>query len=296
MSATWEIKQSDGEYPAQLLEIKERLPETLFGVGDKEVLNTPCISVIGARRATPYGMTVAGMAGRVAAQCGITVVSGGACGCDYAASRSALDAGGRTIIVSGCGADMIYPRSSQDIFHDAVRSGGAVISLRPWGKTPRRYAFIQRNAVIATLSKVLFVTEAGVKSGTMSTAEVATELGREVYAVPGSIFSPNSAGTNQLIADGASIITSEMDLEVRISLDYDRLRLISENGSRKTTRLVSALIASPMRPDELATLLGEPLLTLIKTLSEYETQGVVERLPDGRYSASETTYRTYCKR
>lgn len=296
MGARWEVARGEEGYPEGVLELGDDAPERIYGVGSREVLGLPCISVIGARRATPYGIAVAEMAGRVAAECGIVVVSGGALGCDHAASRAALDAGGRTVVVSGCGADVVYPRSSLDVFHDAVRQGGAVISLRAWGKGPRRFAFLQRNAVIAALSRCLFVTEAGMRSGTMSTAETANALGRPIYAIPGSIFSPNSMGTNQLISDGACIIASEMDLETKIALDYGFLRLVGEQGFQSSSRVVSALVASPMRPDELATRLGEPVLTLVRTLSDYETRGVVERLPDGSYTVSQAAYRDYQRR
>ena len=173
----WEISLGDEAYPRSLLEL-ERPPEELRGLGDPGALSGPCLAVVGARRATPDGLAVAEMAARVAARHGITVVSGGAMGCDRAAGLAAVAAGGRSVIVSGCGADVVYPTSSQDVFEATLSSGGAVLSLERWGAGPRRWAFPKRNSVIAALSQVLVVTEAGLRSGTMSTAETAVELGR----------------------------------------------------------------------------------------------------------------------
>lgn len=292
----WEIARGEEGYPAGLEDLGEEAPPRLYGRGDRACLGMPSISVIGARRATPYGLAVAEMAARVAVECDLAVVSGGARGCDYAASRSALDAGGRTVIVSGCGPDVVYPKSSADIYEDALQHGGAVVSLYGWGTTPLPFRFVRRNALIAALSPSLFVTEAGAKSGTMGTAEVANQLGRSVYAVPGSIFSPNSQGTNALIGMGASIISSEMDLQTRIGLDYDSLRLVVEDGYDSRSPVISALIASPMRPDELAQRLGQSLMTVLRTLSDYEASGDVVHLPDGCYSASRKAYEAYFRR
>lgn len=293
---SWEIARGEKDYPRALEDLGESAPKVLYGVGDRECLNMPCISIIGARKATPYGQEVAEMAARVAVECDLVVVSGGAMGCDHAASRSAIDSGGRTIIVSGAGADVVYPDTSRDIFHDAVRKGGAVISISPWKSHPQRFTFVRRNAIIAAMSRSLFVTEAGLKSGTMSTAEVANQLGRNIYAIPGSIFSPNSQGTNSLIATGASIIASEMDLQTQISLDYDTLRMVVENHYEGNSAVISALIASPMRADELSERLGQALLTTMTTLSEYETQGLVVHLLDGRYSVTQAAYEKYFRR
>lgn len=289
------VKQGEEAFPPMLLDLKEPPVGALNVLGDPAVLSRDCVSVVGARLATPYGLAVAAMAGRVAAECGLVVVSGGAMGCDHAATRAALDAGGLCVIVSGCGADVVYPRSSADIYRDVLSSGGAVVSLEPWGQSPRKYAFPKRNAVIAALSKSLFVTEAGVRSGTMSTADVALALGRLIYAVPGSIFSPTSQGTNHLIAEGAMIVSSEADLETRIALDYNRLHLGSGEGVWSGGKVISALVASPSTLDELARALGESVMTLLDTVSEYEARGIVERLPDGRFSVTEEAYRTYAQ-
>lgn len=285
-NAGWLIERGSSLYP-RALEDLPRPPERLYGMGSPEALDAPSLSIVGARRATPYGLSIAEMAARVAVECGLSVVSGGALGCDHAAGMAALRAGGRSIVVSGCGADVVYPRSSTDLFEGTVAQGGAVISLEPWGSGPRRWSFPKRNAVIAALSNVLVVTEAGARSGTLSTAEVASELDRIVYAIPGSIFSPNSSGTNRLIADGARVIPDEQSLSVSIALDYGLVRMAG-TCAREGGPVMSALLASPSRPDELAERLNESVLTVMRTLTDYEARGIVERLPDGRYTPTQS--------
>ena len=284
----WELHPTDELYPSQLRKM-ESPPQTIYGKGDPGVLNTMCLAVIGARKATPYGTAVASMAGRVAAESGITLVSGGAMGCDAAALRGALDAGGKTIVVSGVGADRVYPPSSADVFARTLERGGAVIAIAPWGAEPQPWAFPRRNVIIAALSTAVLVSEAGARSGTTSTAAAATDLGREVYAVPGSIFAPESIGANNLIRDGASIVASETDLELLISRDFGVLRLLHEEVATPMGRVLSALRASPIRADDLANHLGMQPLELLRILSDYELMGAVVRLPDGRYAPTEQT-------
>lgn len=279
----WVIERGSPQWPAAFEELPNP-PERIYGVGDPGVLSEPSVSVVGARRATPYGLAIAEMSARVAVECGVAVVSGGAMGCDSAAGAAALSAGGRTVVVSGCGADVVYPASSRDLFRDAAGGGGAVISVERWGMGPRRWAFPKRNALIAALSQVLVVTEAGRRSGTMSTAEAAIELGRTVYAIPGSIFSPNSSGTNRLIAEGARVIADEQELSIALSLDYGVARMSPTAAPVEWGPVMSALMASPARPDELSERLNESVLTVMRTLTEHESRGMVERLPDGRYS------------
>jgi DNA processing protein len=282
-----EIAREDPLYPQALedLDSKDGPPERLHVLGNADCLGDPLISIIGARRATPYGLAVSEMCGRISAECGLTVVSGGAIGCDSAAARAALGAGGRTIVVAGCGADEVYPSASRDVFERAVSQGGCVVSIERWGAPPMRYTFLRRNAVIAALGKVLLIAEASRRSGTFSTATAAVQLQRSVFCAPGSIFSPNSTGTNGLIEQGAGIIAGEESLDVVISMNYGLTRAtLSGAGDLEQNATILALVASPSRPEELAWRLGTELLTTIRTLSELEAKGKVCRLPDGRYS------------
>lgn len=282
----WELAPEDSGYPKGVLELDGQAP-VLRGYGDPSVLVGDCISVIGARRATPYGKTCAKMAGRLAAECGVTVVSGGAVGCDQIAGRAAVEAGGKTVVIPGCGADVVYPASSDGLFVSAVTGAGCVISIETWGCPPLRHTFVRRNRIIAALSKSLVVCEAGKPSGTFGTATQAAELGRNVYAVPGSIFSQNSSGTNWLIENGASIVCDEDSLESLIALDYDRLRLVSERSRQSRGPLLDALVASPMTCDEVAGLLGLSTPETLCVLAENEAAGLVSRMLDGRFTASQ---------
>lgn len=285
----WELTLESPEYPDTLRELHSP-PEVIYGRGDPGALQGPCLSIVGARSATPYGELVAEMAARVAVECGVTVVSGGARGCDSAAGTSALKAGGRTVVVSGVGADRVYPDTSLPVFQGAISSGGAVIALVPWGTPPTRWSFPKRNAVIAALSKVLVVTEAGIRSGTMSTADTAMELGRIIYAIPGSIFSPNSAGTNALAAEGARLIPDERSLELAIALDYGVARFADNRQRAEMGPLMAALVAQPMRIDELSVRLNMSQVQVMKALTGFEAKGLCERLPDGRYAPSKKYY------
>lgn len=276
-------------YPDQLLNIGEDAP-TLYIVGSLEVLKQPLISIIGARKATPYGLANAKMAGRVAAECGICVVSGGAIGCDSVAARAALEAGGKTIVVPGTGPDILYPRSSDSLFYDAVETGGCVLTNIPWGTPPLKGCFVTRNTVIAALSKALIVCEAGIKSGTSITANKAAELGRRIYAVPGSIYSPTSKGTNHLIENGAHIISDEESLEVLISLDYHALRLVSQTNKQHRDKLLGALVATPMNCNEIASYMGLSTPETFALIADYEAADLIERQMDGRYCASERVF------
>lgn len=283
---SWELHRGDVRWPLMLNDMPHE-PETLYGMGNWEILQRPCISIIGARRATPYGLAIAKMAGRISAECNLVVVSGGAMGCDAAALRAARDAGGCICVVPGSGADVVYPASSRDVFEYAKTDRGCIVSLETWATPPRKYSFPKRNHIIAALSHVLIITEAAHKSGTMTTAEVAMNLGRTLYACPGSIFSPLSTGVNALISDGAAMICSKADLECRISMDYGCLRLIDAEEHEREGRMLAALIANPMRADELARALDEPIVSVLSALGDYEIQGLVKRMLDGRFSPTE---------
>lgn len=280
----WELRLGEEGYPSRFLELANP-PSVLYGRGDPSCLEGAYLGVVGARRATPYGLSIAEMAGRVAALGGVGVVSGGAMGCDAAAQRAALDCGARVVVVSGVGADCVYPDTSRDVFERCVAEGGAVISAERWGSPPRRWAFPKRNALIAALCRSLVVTEAGYRSGTLSTADAAIELDRSVYAIPGSIYSANSRGANMLISEGAQIIWDEQALENAIALDFGFLIMQKEEQAEADPVMV-ALTGCPLRPEELAQSLGQNTLVVMRMLADYEARNLVERLPDGKYSPS----------
>jgi DNA processing protein len=286
------LRRGEPHYPAQL-ELTPRPPRVLYGLGDPAALR-PALAIIGSRKATPYGLDCAATFARCAADAGVPVVSGAAMGCDLAAQRATLDAGGTTVAVLGCGADVDYPARARDLL-DALRSGrGAVVSEFPWGMPPARGHFPARNRIIAGLAYAVLVVEAALPSGTFSTADHALEAGRDVLAVPGSVFFHGSAGCNRLIRQGAAPVCCVEDLLDSLAgcgLVEPTLRDVATGGPGGLTPLspessdpvLRALLAQPMAPDALATALTMDASAIMRAVAHLETDGRVARYPDGRY-------------
>jgi DNA processing protein len=291
MSPRFELSIDDARYPAHL-RLTPEPPEILYGIGDLSCL-VPGIAVIGARKGTPYGLSAASLFARWAAEAGYLVISGGAIGCDQAAHFAARDAEASTVAVLGCGADVDYPSNAVSLLAD-IRRTGAVLSELPWGAPPQRWAFRRRNRIIAGLSAGVLVVEAALPSGTFSTADYALDAGREVLAVPGSIFAPECAGSNRLIRQGATPVTdvSEFALELERLLGRARLDVATERPSpliQGGSDIASALIASPMRPDDIARAFGLDIVAVARRLGVLESQGRIARYPDGRYGVAGVT-------
>lgn len=280
----WRIDRGDDGYP-ECLECTLQPPAVLWGMGDPGLLR-PGLAVIGARRATPYGLTCARMFAGWAAEHGVVVISGGAIGCDRAAHEAALEADGPTIAVLGCGPDVDYPRDSDGLMR-RVREKGAVIAELPWGTGPRSYHFPRRNRLIAGLAMAVLVVEAALPSGTFSTADHAIDANREVWAVPGSVLYAGCRGSNTLLTQGAVPICDVTDLATaleRVGLCRDKPGEIAA-PPRVIDRLAAALLADPMRPDDAAFALRTDIVTIIRQITLLEQEGVVRRYPDGRYGA-----------
>ena len=273
----FELHRGSSEYPLAL-ESTPDPPPILYGIGDPAILS-PGLAIVGARRATPYGLKCASIFSSWAARAGLSIISGAALGCDQAAHRGALEAGGKTVAVLGCGADVDYPVRSSALL-DRIRSHGVVVSELPWGTDPRRWTFSRRNRIIAGLARGVLVVEASLPSGTFSTADRALEAGRDVYAVPGSIFAPECRGANRLIRQGASPVTCVDDLAQE--LDISRVAAASPTDPEADPVLRAAL-SDPARPDDLAHLLGMSIVEVARSLSRHERLGVLVKYSDGRY-------------
>lgn len=204
------IKREDKEFPWFLYHMEDG-PEALYFIGDISLLSKRSAAVVGARKCSEYGRQVALRIGELLAVNDVVTVSGLAAGIDSFAHRGAIQAGGETVAVLGCGPDVCYPRANRRIY-DEICQKGLVISEYPPGTEPRKWHFPRRNKIIAALSEVLAVVEAGQKSGALITASAAAEQGKEVMAVPGNISSVFSMGSNNLIADGAGIMTKPEDI------------------------------------------------------------------------------------
>jgi DNA processing protein len=245
----------------------------------------PALAVVGTRRPSPNGLEVARALGRGLAAAGVTVVSGMALGIDSAAHEGALQAGGPTVAVLAGGADVAYPRSKRAL-HGRIREHGAVLSEAPPGFAPRRWCFPARNRIIAALASATIVVQAAARSGSLITAELAMDLGRDVGAVPGSPLDWRSAGTNALLRDGATVVRDAVDAldlalgvghglgtdaEARTAgLDPALRALLRKLGEGRTT--IDALALTPAEAD--AALMG---------LTELELLGLVARGPGGTY-------------
>ena len=217
-SAAPSIVLGDASYPANLREISTP-PERLYVCGALMDVDALAVAIVGSRTATAYGLAVAEhLAGELAAR-GVTVVSGLARGIDSAAHRGALRAGGRTIAVLGSGVDVIYPPENRRLARE-IESHGAVLSQFAPGTRPLAGHFPARNRVIAGLSLGVVVVEAAERSGSLITAGLAGDLGREVMAVPGPVTSAQSVGAHRLIQDGAALVTSGEDVISQLPLQW----------------------------------------------------------------------------
>jgi DNA processing protein len=288
MPERFELTADDPRYPPQLLG-SVRPPRVLRGIGDPESL-VPGIAIIGSRKATPYGLACARRFARWSAEVGVTVISGAAIGCDLAAQTEALDSGGHSVAVLGCGADVDYPRRAAQALARIRDSGGAVVSELDWGAPPLPRQFPTRNRIIAGLSAAVLVVEAALPSGTFSTADSALDCGRDVLAVPGSILYAGSAGSNRLIRQGAAPVTCIEDLHDALAA----AGLIAPAGGRCSSRatamvpdsddpLLRAIRAHPMTPDEVAQQLALGPADAMSALARLEEDRSIARYPDGRY-------------
>lgn len=210
------LSLEDETYPKRLREVSD----APYGIYVKGCLPEPeekTVAIVGARMCSEYGWAVAKELGRQLAETGVCIVSGMARGIDTAGHTGALEGGGMTCAVLGCGVDICYPKSNQKLYMDIAKKGG-ILSEYPPGLQPRPMFFPQRNRLISGMSDVVIVVEAREKSGSLITADFALEQGRDIYAVPGRIFDPLSAGCNNLIRQGAGIISDVKDFLKELKL------------------------------------------------------------------------------
>lgn len=205
--ATW--VRASAEYPAELFDLPNA-PDLLFALGSRATLAAQRVAIVGTRDCTAYGDRTARKIAGAIARAGGCVISGMARGIDACAHRAALEVGGKTVAVLGTGIDVPYPRGHARL-HAQIAEQGLVLSESPAGTAAFRGCFPRRNRIIAALANVTIVVEAGHKSGALLTAKDALNLGRTVAAVPGPIDSPHSAGTNELLRDGAQVIATVDD-------------------------------------------------------------------------------------
>lgn len=274
---------ADPDYPRQLLEIPDP-PPLLYLKGRTDLLGCPALAIVGSRNATPQGIANAESFAKAASQAGVTIISGLALGCDAAAHRGGLEGAGSTIAVIGTGADRIYPARNQALAH-AIAENGTIVSEFALGTPPLAANFPRRNRIIAGLARGVLVVEAADRSGTLITARLAGDQGREVFAIPGSIHSPLSKGCHKLIKQGAKLVESAQDVLEEIGIVAGGPLGGADSGELDDDerRLLDALGYDPCEVDTLIERSGLTADALYPILLRMELDGRIATLAGGQY-------------
>jgi len=273
---TW----SDEAYPALLKEIDDP-PPVLYVRGELSAVDEWAVSVVGTRRPTPYGRQVAEEIAYQLASNRICVVSGLARGVDAIAHRAAIQAGGRTVAVLACGLDIVYPPEHAKLAHE-IMEHGALISDYPVGTQPRGDYFPRRNRIMSGVSLGVLVVEGDLKSGAMITARLALEQNRDVFAIPGSIFSPQSRGTNAIIQKGeAKLVQTVEDVleELNLTMVPHQMEMQELMPATDTEAdLLRHITNEPVHIDEVCRQSGLPVSTVSSVLAMMELKGLIKQM------------------
>jgi DNA processing protein len=277
------VTLADPEYPQLLLQIPDP-PILLYVRGRIDLLNTPALAIVGSRNPTPQGIHHAERFAAAFSQAGLSITSGLALGIDAAAHRGALAVAGNTVAFIGTGIDRIYPAKNKQLTID-IAHNGAIVSEFPLATPASAANFPRRNRLISGFSLGVLVVEAALESGSLITSRLACEQGREVFAIPGSIHSPQSRGCHHLIKQGAKLVESVQDVleELRWSA-----RLPAHDDSHLAepsppSLVLSAMGFDPLGVDQLAQRTGLPIEALSVALLQLELEGRVASLSGGRY-------------
>ena len=284
----------DSSYPPLLKEIYD-LPPVLYVIGSLLPEDERSVAVVGTRKATAYGREVAYRLSSDLAHSGVTVVSGLARGIDGIAHRAALEAGGRTIAVLASGLDTIYPREHSQLAQQIVKHG-ALVSEHPLGVRPEAQNFPRRNRIMSGMTLGTLVIEAGEISGALWTVRHALEQDREVFAVPGSIFSPASRSTNQLIQEGAKLVTDYKDIleELNLSVVGQQVEMKELFPKDDTESQVLRYITyEPVHIDEVIRRSDLAITTVSSTLAMLEVKGLVRQVGAMNYVRLKETVAEY---
>jgi DNA processing protein len=284
------VAVGDPEYPGGLLDLFDP-PAGLFVRGRRLGSMEPRVAIVGARNCSPAGREIAELLGSALARAGVCVVSGGARGVDSAAHRGALGEGGTSVAVLGCGIDIDYPRQNRRLFEQIVASG-AVVSEYPPGMPAEPFRFPARNRIVAALSRAVVVVEGAEGSGSMISADHALDLGRDVFAVPGSVTGPLSWVPHALIREGATLIRDPDDLLADLGLrspedtsapaDSSPLSSPHPDGLTDMERKVWNALTASLSPDTAARMAGLTLPETVSALVGLELLGLVRQV-GGRY-------------
>jgi DNA processing protein len=291
------VTLTDGNYPGNLRNIYDP-PQALYVKGSFDERDSVAVAIVGSRRASLYGVEMAEKFGRALALRGITVVSGMAVGIDSAAHRGALKAGGRTIAVMGSGHGHIYPPKNKELY-DEISASGAVVTEYEEDVEPFAYNFPRRNRIISGLSLGVVVVEAAKNSGALITANFAAEQGRTVFAVPGKASSITSAGTNELIKDGAVLVQSADDVIDELSIKeiphpgaVDRTAKIARmtkeyiynSLTEDERKIYKTLSDEPAHIDDIVSLSGLDARGASKALLSLEIKKLITQMPGKHFA------------
>ncbi len=278
------LSYHDPQYPSRLKEIYD-YPPLLYVRGSLLPQDEWCLAVVGTRRATVYGRQVTEEIVTDLAQSKITIVSGLAKGIDSTAHQSTLAAGGRTIAVFACGLDIVYPSENANLASNIIQQG-ALLSEHPLGTKPKAENFPRRNRIMSGISLGVLVIEADEASGAMITAHLAVEQNREVLAIPGSILSPASRGTNHLIQEGAKLVRDYTDILEELNLTTVARQMEMREvipPSDTESLLMKQLGAEPAHIDEVCRSSGLPVATVSSALTMMELKGLVKQVGPMNY-------------
>lgn len=277
------VKIDDSLYPSKLLNIEDA-PFLLFYKGNIKRLNSSkSIAIVGSREASVYGRNAAAFISSELSRHDVNIISGMARGIDTYAHKNCIENKGFTCAVLGCGIDIIYPRENTLLYHEIINTGCIISEFMP-GTSPLPYNFPVRNRIISGLSDGVIVVEANLKSGSLITAGTASEQGREVFAVPGSIFSKESAGTNRLLKDGASPFTDIKDLFDILKINFvPKYAHVFYGNNRKILDIVKD---SPVHIDDIIKLTNIDIKQLYELLFELQLKNEILCLAGNYYVRS----------
>ena len=267
-------KINKSELPDQLQNIPTP-PKQLFAIGDIPT-DKPFITIVGSRKPTAYGTEITEIIARDLAMSGAIVVSGLALGIDSIAHKACIEAGGLTVAVLPCGLDKIYPATHRNLALQILEKGGALVSEYEAGTPALKQNFVARNRLVSGLSQATIIIEAAQKSGTLITAGFALEQNRDVYAVPGNITSPTSAGTNQLISQGAGIITSGTQLLESLGLTQQKRNLSGDNDVE--TQIIDLIVGGIRDGDDIHNQMNIDTVEFNQALTMMEITGKIKPL------------------
>ena len=277
------ISLADSAYPTRLNQIDDA-PLLLWAIGDARLIHAQQVALVGSRHASPGALGHAHQLAADLARAGLVVTSGGALGVDAASHRGALDAQGGTIAVLGCGVDICYPKAHQTLFA-SIASKGLLLSEYPLGTQPRPGHFPRRNRLISALADLVVVVEATLNSGSLLTAQHGLEQGKDIFAMPGDIGNPNTAGCHRLIQDGAYLLAEANDILQHLKFQQrtsPRPEPIATAHLSPLQQKIIALLRFGIQPlDGLAHHLELAVHQLLEPILELELEGLIEQQPGG---------------